>query len=143
MKEPGKTCQRAKLTDFFQYLTPNPNPNSRPVPHRYLLCIHSGGDSVVVFRCPKITTVSTYYAQAWNLLDTATGNGAGTNSVGSNVRLLNMWYANTNQKKVDGTAWTRAPAALDRTKAKCGIGYCSTVASQDDDVLGEHDTSSL
>merc|ERR1719502_373965 len=37
MKEPGKTCPRAKLTDFFQ--------------------------------CPKITKVSDYYKQAWNMLD--------------------------------------------------------------------------
>merc|ERR1712159_466827 len=60
MKEPGKTCPRAKLTDFFQ--------------------------------CPKITKVSTYYANAWNLLDTAGTNGAGSNSSGTTPDLFAKSY---------------------------------------------------
>jgi len=83
--EPGKTCQRAKLTDFFQ--------------------------------CPEITKVSDYYKKAWNLLDTANGNGAGTNEYGDTAFMLNKAYGSTSPGAV-----TMAPAAISAT---CGTSACN------------------
>lgn len=77
MKEPGKTCTRAKLTDFFQ--------------------------------CPDVTTVSEYYQQAYNLLDTNNGNGAGQNQYGNVQQLINGAYATTTEI---GSASVKAPAAV-------------------------------
>jgi hypothetical protein len=77
MLEPGKTCQRAKLTDMFQ--------------------------------CPDITKVSAYYAQAYNLLDTNDGNGAGQNQYGNDQNLINGAYSTSTEL---GTATIKAPAAL-------------------------------
>lgn len=79
MKEPGKTCQQDKLTEFFQ--------------------------------CPKISTVSTYYAQAYNMVDTDSTNGAGTNQYGADEKMLNGDYGSTNTN----VGVTIAPAKLDGT----------------------------
>eukprot|EP00656_Telonema_subtile_P010329 TRINITY_DN1495_c0_g1_i1.p1 TRINITY_DN1495_c0_g1~~TRINITY_DN1495_c0_g1_i1.p1 ORF type:complete len:725 (+),score=144.10 TRINITY_DN1495_c0_g1_i1:95-2269(+) len=45
-----------------------------------------------LFQCPKLSTVSQYYADAWNLLDTAASNGAGTNAYGHNAPMINPGY---------------------------------------------------
>ena len=78
-------------------------------------------------RCPKITKVSDYYKQAWNMLDTANGNGAGANSIGSKVNLINKNYGSVESTKWDGTAWVLAPAALSGT---CGTGACNNALGE-------------
>lgn len=68
-----------------------------------------------LFKCPKLTDVSQYYADAFNLLDTAASNGAGTNAYGSEASMINKGYSNTtlsNHNKY-GTAVTKlAPSAV-------------------------------
>jgi hypothetical protein len=91
MKEPGKTCSRAKLTDFFQ--------------------------------CPKVTTVSGHYDNAWKLLDSASGNGASTsNTYGTADSSLNKMYGQAALGK--GNRFVLAPAAIASGSAQCGTGGC-------------------
>jgi len=61
-----------------------------------------------LFQCPDITTVGPYYANAYNLLDTATSNGAGTNAYGVALTSINLGYDNS----VASGGHSKAPAGI-------------------------------
>lgn len=98
MEEPGKTCTRAKLTDFFQ--------------------------------CPKVSTVTEYYTKAWNLLDTASANGAGTNPYGWASTMINKGYDDTgstyNSKTVAPGWFAAGSSTCSDNTGSSGVASCTT-----------------
>jgi len=61
-----------------------------------------------LFQCPDITTVSEYYNSAYNLLDTSSSNGAGTNAYGVAITGINLAY----DTAVNSGGHSKAPAGL-------------------------------
>lgn len=77
-----------------------------------------------LFKCPDISKVSDPYSKAYSILDTATTNGAGSNSIGSTIYGVNKGYkVYLNAAAVTGTTKWNTASYGDTTK-----GYGSDLA---------------